>query len=74
MTRAEAATAGAAVGAMTSFWDLGVLIAGMFGGLLTAQAGFRAAFWVAALAALASLTLAVQRREGPRHRDTPARA
>ena len=38
------ASAAAAVGAMTSFWDLGILAAGPVAGLIAADAGFRAAF------------------------------
>lgn len=39
---------GVSMGVMTSFWDLGVLVAGPFGGLVAERAGFRAAFLVAA--------------------------
>jgi MFS family permease len=53
--RAAGPAAGTAVGAMTSFWDLGILAAGPAGGLIAASAGFRAAFWTAAAMALASL-------------------
>lgn len=34
--------AGAAVGTMTSFWDLGILAAGPAGGLVAESLGFRA--------------------------------
>ncbi|GAA3510889.1 MFS transporter [Actinocatenispora rupis] len=48
---------GAAVGAMTSFWDLGILAAGPVGGLVATRAGYPAAFAVAAVAALGCLTV-----------------
>jgi MFS family permease len=55
--RASAGTAGAAVGAMISFLDLGILAAGPSAGLIAAEGGFRVAFWVAA--AMPVLALAV---------------
>jgi MFS family permease len=58
LTRAAAPVAGAAVGAMTSFWDVGILAAGPLGGLVTAHVNFRAAFGVALVAALAAFVLA----------------
>jgi MFS family permease len=39
---------GVSMGVMTSFWDLGVMVAGPLGGLVAARAGFAAAFFVAA--------------------------
>ena len=39
---------GVSMGVMTSFWDLGVMVAGPLGGLVAEQAGFAAAFFVAA--------------------------
>jgi MFS family permease len=67
--RAAPDRAGAAVGAMTSFWDLGILAAGPVAGLIAAGPGYRTAFWIAAvlpLAALAmtSLTMTAGRRSG----------
>ncbi|GAA4627156.1 MFS transporter [Actinoallomurus vinaceus] len=50
-------TPGAAVGAMTSFWDLGILTAGPAGGLIAGQVGFRAAFAVGAGAAALAFAL-----------------
>ncbi|MGH3430326.1 MAG: MFS transporter [Rhizomicrobium sp.] len=43
LTRTAQLSAGAAMGAMTSLWDLGVLVAGPVGGLATAVGGFRVA-------------------------------
>ncbi len=59
--RAEAARAGAAVGAMTSFWDLGILMAGPVSGLVAAGPGFRAAFWIAAAMPLVVLAVTAPR-------------
>ena len=60
LRQAPAGTAGAAVGAMTSFWDLGILAAGPIGGLIAANAGFRAAFWTAAAMPLVALAVTAQ--------------
>ncbi|MEU8224107.1 MFS transporter [Kribbella sp. NPDC048915] len=46
---------GLSMGVMTSFWDLGVLVAGPLGGLIAERSGFPAAFLVAAAAGLASV-------------------
>jgi predicted MFS family arabinose efflux permease len=54
------ATAGVAVGAMTSFWDVGILIAGPLSGSIAAGVGFHAAFSVAVVASLLALALAVR--------------
>jgi MFS family permease len=80
LDRAAGGAAGAAVGAMTSFWDLGILAAGPAGGLVAETAGFRAAFWAAAAMALASLavTSMLPRRSSPapgmRQADHPDRS
>jgi MFS family permease len=57
LDQAARPAAGAAVGAMTSFWDLGILVAGPAGGLIAENLGFRAAFWMAAAIALGSLAI-----------------
>jgi MFS family permease len=57
LRRASAAAHGAAVGAMTSFWDLGIFAAGPTAGLIAAAAGFRAAFWVAAVMPMVALAV-----------------
>ncbi len=44
LRRAPASATGAALGAMTSFWDLGFLVAGPASGLIATGYGFRAAF------------------------------
>ncbi|GAA1124404.1 hypothetical protein GCM10009630_22930 [Kribbella jejuensis] len=46
---------GVSMGVMTSFWDLGVMVAGPLGGLIAERAGFRTAFLVAAGAGLACI-------------------
>ncbi len=48
---------GVSMGVMTSFWDLGVMAAGPLGGFVAEQAGFRAAFLVAAGAGLACVAI-----------------
>ncbi|WP_410791380.1 MFS transporter [Kribbella sp. C-35] len=48
---------GVSMGVMTSFWDLGVMAAGPLGGFVAEQAGFRAAFLVAAGAGLACVVV-----------------
>jgi MFS family permease len=58
--RARTETAGAAVGAMTSFWDLGILIAGPLGGSIAAAVGFHAAFAAAVVASVLALALIVR--------------
>jgi MFS family permease len=59
---------GLSMGMMTSFWDLGVLLAGPIGGLLAERAGFDAAFLVAAGAGLAGVAVLLRapRRAGSR--------
>jgi MFS family permease len=57
LTRTPPSTAGAALGAMTSFWDIGILLAGLASGVIAADAGFRPAFWFAVGAALTALAL-----------------
>jgi MFS family permease len=60
---------GVSMGVMTSFWDLGVMVAGPLGGLVAEQAGFRAAFLVAAGAGLACVGVLIRmprRAESPR--------
>ena len=60
LRQARSASAGAAVGAMTSFWDLGILIAGPLGGSIAAAAGYHAAFATAVGATVVALVLAVR--------------
>jgi MFS family permease len=48
---------GTAVGAMTSFWDLGIMVAGPIGGLIAAQFGYTLAFAVAVATAAGSFVL-----------------
>jgi MFS family permease len=60
---------GVSMGVMTSFWDLGVMVAGPLGGFVAEQAGFRAAFLVAAGAGLACVGVLIRmprRAESPR--------
>jgi MFS family permease len=67
-----ATAAGAAVGTMTSFWDLAILAAGPAGGLVAESIGFRAAFWTAAAIVLVSLALTstLPQRRSARRADT----
>ncbi|WP_165552986.1 MFS transporter [Kribbella speibonae] len=48
---------GVSMGVMTSFWDLGVMAAGPLGGFVAEQAGFRAAFLLAAGAGVACVAV-----------------
>lgn len=57
LSRVGGDRAGAAVGAASSFWDLGIMIAGPLGGALT-HLGYPAAFATAALVACAAAALA----------------
>ena len=49
---------GAAVGAVTSCWDLGIMVAGPVGGLLAVGVGYRAAFVLAAVLGIGAAALA----------------
>lgn len=64
---------GVSIGVMTSFWDLGVMVAGPLGGLVAERAGFPAAFLVAAGAGLACIVvlLGMSRLRVPRRAGSP---
>ncbi|MFC6883574.1 MULTISPECIES: MFS transporter [Actinomadura] len=68
--RTGALRPGAAVGTMTSFWDLGILAAGPLGGQIAANLGYRTAFAAAIAATLAALATAAVL--GPRRTVSPA--
>lgn len=55
LARTTQVSAGGSVGATTSFWDLGLLVAGILGGVLADTFGYRSAFGAAAIAPLAAL-------------------
>ncbi|WDZ84864.1 MFS transporter [Micromonospora cathayae] len=57
INRTDPAHQGAALGAFTSFWDLGLVVGSPLAGLVASAAGYPAVFWVTLLAALASATL-----------------
>ncbi|WP_133787014.1 MFS transporter [Kribbella sp. VKM Ac-2571] len=57
LNRVRGLRPGVSMGVMTSFWDLGVMVAGPLGGFVAEQAGFRAAFLVAAGAGLACVVV-----------------
>ncbi|MDF0530061.1 MFS transporter [Tsukamurella sp. 8F] len=61
--------AGAAMGAMTSLWDLGILVAGPVSGTLVSHAGYTVAFEVAAAAAAVGAGIAAA-SAGPGRRFT----
>ncbi|TCC48775.1 MFS transporter [Kribbella capetownensis] len=48
---------GVSMGVMTSFWDLGVMVAGPLGGLVAERLGFPAAFYLAAVSAAACVVV-----------------
>ncbi|MBO2456014.1 MFS transporter [Actinomadura violacea] len=60
--RTKALRPGAAVGTMTSFWDLGILAAGPLGGQIAAHLGYRTAFAAAIAATLGALATAAALR------------
>ncbi|WP_051580735.1 MFS transporter [Pseudonocardia acaciae] len=62
LQRTHARAPGLAVGAMTSLWDVGVLVAGPAGGLVADHLGYRPAFALAAAVALAALLITVRVR------------
>jgi MFS family permease len=55
--RTKTGAPGAAVGTMTSFWDLGILAAGPLGGVIATCWGYRSAFATAAVLATAALAI-----------------
>lgn len=59
---------GVSMGVMTSFWDLGVMVAGPLGGLVAEQAGYPAAFLVAAGVGVACVLVALR---APRRAVSP---
>jgi MFS family permease len=63
--RTRARAPGAAVGTMTSFWDLGILAAGPLGGLIATHEGYRTAFAAAALLATAAFAITFALRPAP---------
>jgi MFS family permease len=68
--RTGALRPGTAVGAMTSFWDLGIMVAGPVGGVIALTAGYPAAFWAAVGTSLAALTVVASRLRAATHRHT----
>ena len=71
LARTGALRPGTAVGVMTSFWDLGIMVAGPLGGLI-ALAAYPAAFSVAAVTALVALVVAAGPLRAPTQSRTPA--
>jgi MFS family permease len=65
VARSPHEAAGATVAGMTSFWDLGILAAGVSAGILAEALGFRAAFIAALAAALLALIVAVSMPSRP---------
>jgi MFS family permease len=62
---------GAAVGVMTSFWDLAIVVAGPIGGLVANFAGYPAAFCLAAGAAIAATLIIATALRVPRAPRSP---
>lgn len=58
LDRADTAKPGAAMGSMTSFWDLGIMAAGPLGGVIAAGASYPLAFTTAAVATATGLAVA----------------
>ncbi|HET6209673.1 MAG TPA: MFS transporter, partial [Jatrophihabitans sp.] len=59
MNRTDKSQQGAALGAYTSFWDLGVALWGPLGGLVAGGLGYPAVFVVGAGCALVSAVMAL---------------
>jgi MFS family permease len=59
MNRTDKSQQGAALGAYTSFWDLGVAVWGPLGGLVAGGLGYQAVFVVAAGCAVLSAVIAL---------------
>jgi MFS family permease len=57
INRTDPAHQGAALGAFTSFWDLGLVAGGPLAGLVAGAAGYPAVFWVTLGAALLSAAI-----------------
>ncbi|MDX3006154.1 MFS transporter [Kribbella solani] len=62
---------GVSMGVMTSFWDLGVMVAGPLGGLIAEGAGYPTAFLVAAGSGLACVLVCVIFLRTPRPATSP---
>lgn len=69
LNRTETAYQGAALGAFTSFWDLGVVVGGPVAGLLVRAAGYRAMFLLLAASALVSAASSLAGWVSARPRD-----
>jgi MFS family permease len=65
VNRAEPARQGAALGAYTSFWDLGLSVWGPVTGVVAAGLGYRAVFVVGAVCAVAASGIALSLRPAP---------
>lgn len=73
LTSADVRHPGAAVGAMTSFWDLGILAAGLVGGVIALHYKYPAAFLTASGAGMVALVIAhAARGRGQERREEPA--
>lgn len=70
LNRVRGERAGAAVGAASSLWDIGIMIAGPLGGALT-HLGYPAAFTVAAFIACAAAAVAATLSDTPAPRALP---
>ncbi|MFI9502852.1 MFS transporter [Nocardia sp. NPDC052566] len=59
LNRTDASQHGVALGAFTSFWDIGLAVGGPLAGLIAANADYPAIYYVMAVCAIASAGLAV---------------
>ncbi|WBB79613.1 MFS transporter [Micromonospora sp. WMMD882] len=62
INRTDPAHQGAALGAFTSFWDLGLVLGGPLAGLVAGVAGYPAVFWATLAAALVSAAISASPR------------
>ncbi|MFE0593838.1 MFS transporter [Micromonospora echinospora] len=65
INRTDPAHQGAALGAFTSFWDIGLVAGGPLAGLVASAAGYPAVFWVTLAAALLSAALSASPLSAP---------
>lgn len=63
--RTGALRPGTSVGVMTSFWDIGIMVAGPVGGLVAGVAGYPAALLIAAVLAVCCLGVLAALRRAP---------
>lgn len=72
MERTDRSQQGAALGAYTSFWDLGLAVWGPVTGAIASGLGYPSVFVAGAICALAATVVALSQRQVPRPAPAPA--